>query len=375
MQEAKIYNQMDDEIDLRELWKTIVKRNKMIVLLTGVVTCGAIIYALVKTPIYEKKAVLKIGFFSNGDQTEYIDKTKRLAQELKVIFIDSKKRMKNEEVSIEKIDPLKGFDSFFEVVAQCTNEALCFKEIDAVVHFIQENHQKIIDEKINVIKYKINNIDRKIGFTKEQTLAQIDNEIDMLKNDTLKGIEEKIHSLKITKLQVLDKKLIMYRKDIAKYQAQLDELIRNLHDIQNKDSSLVSLHMIEKRDIQNRILSTEATILDVQAEQESVISTELPQLLRDKENIIHLQLPILQKKREVVALNELARLQEEKEILQKSINPNNYHNTNIVGEILGEDYPIKPKKTLIVAVAMVTGLILSIFLAFFLEFIGKNEHE
>jgi uncharacterized protein involved in exopolysaccharide biosynthesis len=54
--------------------------------------------------------------------------------------------------------------------------------------------------------------------------------------------------------------------------------------------------------------------------------------------------------------------------------PYNYKNTETVGNIMTNDYPIKPKKTLIVVVAFVTGIILSIFLVFFLEFI-RNEKE
>lgn len=36
------------------------------------------------------------------------------------------------------------------------------------------------------------------------------------------------------------------------------------------------------------------------------------------------------------------------------------------------DFPAKPKKSLIVAVAFVTGFILSIFLVFLINFIRKN---
>ena len=39
------------------------------------------------------------------------------------------------------------------------------------------------------------------------------------------------------------------------------------------------------------------------------------------------------------------------------------------------DHPIKPKKKLIVIVAFITGLMLSVFLAFFLEFIGGMKRE
>ena len=53
-----------------------------------------------------------------------------------------------------------------------------------------------------------------------------------------------------------------------------------------------------------------------------------------------------------------------------------YIMTKAIGKIKINDTPINlPKKKLIVTVAFVTGLILSIFLVFFLEFIGKTEEK
>ncbi len=53
----------------------------------------------------------------------------------------------------------------------------------------------------------------------------------------------------------------------------------------------------------------------------------------------------------------------------------NYKNTTIVGDIITNDYPAKPKKKLIIAVAFVTGLIFSVFLVFFLEFIKSFKED
>jgi len=55
--------------------------------------------------------------------------------------------------------------------------------------------------------------------------------------------------------------------------------------------------------------------------------------------------------------------------------PYNYKNTEIIGEIITKDHPVKPKKKLIVIVAFITGLMLAVFLAFFLEFIRSSREE
>jgi uncharacterized protein involved in exopolysaccharide biosynthesis len=81
-------------------------------------------------------------------------------------------------------------------------------------------------------------------------------------------------------------------------------------------------------------------------------------------------------KRDDLEIVQIAKLQENLTSMKALMKPYNYKNTEIVGEILTNDYPAKPKKKLIVIVAFITGLILSIFLVFFLEFIkGFKEEE
>jgi uncharacterized protein involved in exopolysaccharide biosynthesis len=45
----------------------------------------------------------------------------------------------------------------------------------------------------------------------------------------------------------------------------------------------------------------------------------------------------------------------------------NYKNSEIVGQVITNDYPTKPKKKIIVAVAFIAGFILSIFLVFIIN--------
>ena len=63
-------------------------------------------------------------------------------------------------------------------------------------------------------------------------------------------------------------------------------------------------------------------------------------------------------------------------ILDYKYKLNNIIKTHIIGKIQINDYPIKPKKKLIIIVAFITGFILAIFLVFFIEFIkGIKEKE
>jgi len=71
-------------------------------------------------------------------------------------------------------------------------------------------------------------------------------------------------------------------------------------------------------------------------------------------------------------ISELKNTEEE---LKLSITPLMMKPTHIVGEIETLESPIKPKKLLIVIVAFITGLMLSVFLAFFLEFLRGAKEE
>ena len=61
--------------------------------------------------------------------------------------------------------------------------------------------------------------------------------------------------------------------------------------------------------------------------------------------------------------------------IELSLSPSNIKSTQTIGKALILDQPVKPKKKLIVIVAFITGLMLSVFLAFFLEFIGGMKKE
>jgi len=71
----------------------------------------------------------------------------------------------------------------------------------------------------------------------------------------------------------------------------------------------------------------------------------------------------------------ISELKNKKQELKLSITPLKMKPTHIVGEIETLEKPVKPKKKLIVIVAFITGLMLSVFLAFFLEFIGGRKEE
>ncbi len=131
------------------------------------------------------------------------------------------------------------------------------------------------------------------------------------------------------------------------------------------------------------ILNLQNGIENLIKEKENLINLKLKDLEKEKENIVNDNL----KNAEVeLNINFEKRLEELKNslVLEKlKLANDRVKNSDIVGEILTNDFPVKPKKKLIVAVAFVTGFIISIFPDFrikstthlcFMGLFEKNRH-
>ncbi len=319
MNENKIQYIEEDEIDLRELWKTLMKRKGFIVVFTAIVTIGAIIWALTRTPIYEAKAVIKIGEYkvssSSSSSSSSLDSASSLVAELKVLYIDLLKNQKDRITTIENISVLKGQKDFIEMSAQSIDNNLASQEIKNVLKYIQDKHNKILIDVKNERELQIKNLNKKIDIANSREIPLLLRKIDLVK------------------------------KDIKSYENNIKILAKNISGAKNKTPALAMLEINEQRHITDILFELKQNLL---GHEENKFIIETVTLEAYQENIDRIKV---------------------------MLEPYNYKNTQIIGKIMTNDYPIKPKKKLIVVVAFVTGFILSIFLVFFLEFIGKNEDE
>ena len=301
----------EDEIDLKELFKTIWAKKIFIVIFTLVVTILAGFYAYSKTPIYEAKALLEIGEYKKNP----VDDAVALEKKLSTIFIDMEKNLKDKTSQISNISVVKGLKNFLEIKSESTSNEEAKNEILKVLTFVQNEHEKILDDVKKQKEMELRNIDLQISDIKSKSVALIDKKIENnIKN--LKSLEE-----------------------------QLKQIDENLKKIDTLNPSLAALKLMEKRDITNSI------------------------------NTITIQNFELESKKDELLTTTLYKLEESKKIIELSLLPHNYKNTQIVGEIMTNDFPTKPKKSLIVAVAFVTGFILSIFLVFVIQFIQGTKKE
>jgi len=145
--------------------------------------------------------------------------------------------------------------------------------------------------------------------------------------------------------KLLDEKILLEEQSVKEYKHQLNKIDENLKRIEKLHPTLAALKLMQRRNLSEFILKLNMQLLE----------------MRDK--------------KENLNTNVIWDFKEKRNLLKSMLLPYNYKNSEIVGEIMTNDYPSKPKKKLIVVVAFITGLILSIFLVFFIEFLKGMKEE
>lgn len=313
MQEQKYIQ--EDEIDLREIFKSIFERKYFILIFTLIITILAIIYVSIKTPIYEAKAVIEIGSYkTESDEVRVVDNLNEFSKKLSTIFIDLRKDDIEKESEITNISISKGMKNYIEISSQAISNDLALKEIEAVLSFTKDEHGKFLNDIKEKNKIQISNID-----------------------NSVKNLQEQIVNI--------DRKIELYEKNVINLEEQMKFVLESLKNINSLDPSIAALKLMEKRDISNDIISNKSQLFDLMIKKESISNLEINKLI------------------------------ERKKILESLTLDYNIKNSDIVGKIQINDYPVKPKKALVVVVSFVTGFILSIFIIFFMQFIQGLKKE
>lgn len=306
----------EEEIDLKELFKTIWNKRVFILVVTFVATLLAVVYVNIKAPIFEVKALVEIGTYkTETNQNILIDDVDILVKKLTTLFIDLRKNIDDKEFEIIKITPLKGMKNFIEISSEAKSNTDAIKGLNEVVEYIKSNHQLLLND------------------IKEKNEAE------------LRNLELTIKNIKEDKIVNIDKKIELYTQNILNLEEQMKYVTEVLENITKLDPSISALKLMEKRDISNAIIENKSTLFD---------------LTEQKENLLNVQ---------------INKLLERKTLLETLFLSYNLKNSEVVGKILVDDEPIKPKKALIIVVSFITGFILSIFAVFFIQFINNMRVE
>ncbi|SFV53060.1 chain length determinant protein [hydrothermal vent metagenome] len=307
----------EDEIDLKELFLTIKKYKSFIFLFTLIITLVAVIYIVVKIPLYEANGIIELGYYKDGTKKISFDNPSSIIKELDFIFIQKEKDKKDTKSKVTAISLEKGVKNLIKITTEGVSNDLASKKIEEILTYLQKKYQQNYQDIKKRYQNEIESIQKREDEIKNKTLPLLTKQIELTKRDIKTNINFK---------KSLDKS---YKK------------------AQKSNPAFATLLLMKEKDIENYILQL-------------------------KQNLIHLE-----NQKSTITTKTLYELKLKKDSFLTLLQPNNLQNFHLIGDILTLDHPVKPKKKLIVAIAFITGLILSIFLIFFYEFIKglKDEEE
>ncbi len=436
------YNQPEeDEIDLKELWRTLKRRKKSVMATTAIVFAIAVAYIFLAKPLYEAKATLEIGkeLTKNKDGvlvTKYFENSKSLKEHLDVKYDTAGKyRDKNATAYISAVSvPKKGAtEGFITITALGENNIDAINMIKKPIEEISASHRAyydtIIEKKRDAVEdlerqisydkntllphlkknlellqsVELKKIDEKISLVKSIDLKQIEDKISLLKSIDLKKIDDKIDLMKKVEIPALKEKIKQNEAEIAKKEAAIKAMQKEIKRVAKKDPALATMTSMLVANLQNDIGRINIKIIDLESQIEKIRKEVIADLEAKKKRLLEETIPNLEKRKSRLLQETIPNLEAEKRRLLEEVIPQKKADikrlltitipqkqmqisqiktsmkepylvmTHVVGKIYTHDYPVKPKKKLVLAVALVTGLFLGVFLAFFLEFIAKNE--
>ena len=365
----------EDEIDLRELFKTIVKYKKFIIVFTLIITMIAALYAFFKKPIYEVKSNVEIGFIGKDKKGKkaLLDDADVIVKKLRIIFHVDEKLQGNKKFVAEVSDIVKykKIDNIIKIETEGISKNVALKENEKVVTYLQKNYAPKINQYILNTTNQVKDLKLKIKNINDFETKEIQRQISILKTQDIAKINEKIKFYKDFKIPTLRKKINFYTINLTKYTKEVQKLYSS--NKKNKNSTIATIASLQMVNYQNLILNAQNKIEDLNIGIQKINNEDIPNLEREKENILNDNIKKLQHKLTFELPNKKLKLQERIEQLKFNISNQNIQNSQVMGNYIVYDYPVKPKKKLIIIVAFVSGLILSIFLVFFIEFIKSMK--
>ncbi len=289
---------------------------------------------------------------------------------------------------------------------------------------------KEIDARIKLLKTQnIVKIDEEIQRLKTQDLVKIDENLERLKTQDVVRIDEKIHRLKTQDILKIDEKIEFFQKvKLVSLQAKIDFQIKKLNEyshsvgeinsLKETDTTSSMISSIQMLNYQNLILNAQKDIEDLKLNRSVILNETIPELLRQKENILKVSIKdlnirknnilnvdiknlVMQKenisnvsianlqrnknkiqnetirklenRRNIVLKAKTAKLREEMETLEFNISKENLQNAEVVGDYLVYEYPLRPRKKLIISLAFLMGLFLSVVSVFLLESVRNQK--
>lgn len=412
------HHNYDDEIDLFELFQSIWKEKKLIATIMATTTLLALIYAFSATPIYEvesiirpasikdldelngtgiykidpESALIKIGANLESYKTrlDFFKQNPELFDSLSSSVINTEQKFVslNRNIKVLKTDMKKNAE-FSEYVGLQLQYA---KGVDGtaivnglIQHAIEIEKQNISENLKVLINNKLERVNRKIIATragyeanKESEIAQL-TESDALKraelNDELLSLREELKTHRKNRIQELDEAINIAKSLNINKPATPSSLAK-----ETRSSGNIIRTEVNSRQIPLYFMGTEA----LEAERLSLISRENDDFTSVRIVEIKTALKLLEVNRKIEILKSrenddlfLSGIDEYKKEITRlnslKVNIDNLELVRIDQKAIEPSSQIKPKKSLIIAVALVFGGMLGVFAALIRSMIRKRK--
>ncbi len=183
----------EDEIDLKELIITILKYKKFIIFFTSLITLSAILYVFLKTPLYQVKSNIQIGYIGE----KLFDSPNAVVTKLKIVYHVNdtnfiKKELHTAGAYVDNIFSHKKTKKFFSIDVYALNNETGIRLQENIIRYLQSEYKPVIDQYIlstqnkiytlttqynNIKNIKIPNLQTQIKINKELKIPLIQTEI------------------------------------------------------------------------------------------------------------------------------------------------------------------------------------------------------
>lgn len=413
-------NAADDEIDLFELAQSIWQERILVVIVTAAVTVLALIYALVATPVYQTASILKPAKIKDLDQLNSLDVYslspgealtrvgaalesyevrfeyfKNNTELFEPVILEGRsleqnfERINRESFKVLKPDPdpkkANTFSPYVGLQLEYSKQLDGPSIVNGLIRYATDvERERLTQDLTVVIDNKLDTINRRLEVLRAGYNAEKDAKVALLsEKDTLKRLrlQDELEALRLA-LKTRRENRIM----------QLDEAITIASSLGIKKPTTPS-SMGEGTRVSGSVIKTEVNNQNIplyfmgtealEAEKQNLLSRENDDFTSGRIVEIAQELKLLEHNRQVEILksreNEdlfLAELAEQyKEISRLKglkVNMDNLKMVSVDQLAVQPASPIKPKKTMIVAVGIVLGGMLGLFAALLRSVIRKR---
>ncbi len=372
----KIIYYQEDEIDLYELFLILKKRWKIILLSLLGFSLAAIVYIFTSTPLYKVEsnirsiymdgepisdvskiiALIKAKYYKEGtDRKKFLEENGFYLEDA---TIQTVKRNKTDilKITVYSFSPQKGEEAVNKIINYLRIE---YKPI--LERFILDtlNKKEQLEEEKKIIqKYKIRELEKQ----KELLLKE---EIPLLKRKRA-FLQEKVKNLNLL--------IKSYLSSINNYEKAIKNLSQAMKNPNLSNSSLLIVSN-QIAQYENLITSLQNKIKNYQLEIKNIEQEQIPAIEKKIKEINEIEIKSIDEELENLRL-KLKSIDRQIKMLELSLKPPLTENFKVLSENIS-DKPAKPKKMLIIAISIVSGLFLGIFLAFFYEWLqnAKNRRK